>query len=74
MHPDFGLAWYEALLADIKSRFPQVNVHGFSPPEIHHFSKVSKLPLKTVLERLRDAGLGSLPGGGAEILVDRMRK
>jgi cyclic dehypoxanthinyl futalosine synthase len=49
-------------------------VHGFSPPEIYHFTKVSKLPLRTVLQRLKDAGLGSLPGGGAEILVDRVRR
>jgi len=74
LHPEFKLEWYEELLADIKSRFPQVNVHGFSPPEIHHFTKVSKLPLRTVLARLKDAGLGSLPGGGGEILVDRVRK
>jgi cyclic dehypoxanthinyl futalosine synthase len=73
LHPEFKLPWYEELLRDIKSRFPQVNVHGFSPPEIHHFTKVSKLPLRTVLERLKAAGLGSLPGGGAEILVDRVR-
>src|SRR3954471_10704381 len=74
LHPDFRLEWYEELLRDIKSRFPQVNVHGFSPPEIYHFTKVSKLPLRTVLERLKAAGLGSLPGGGAEILVDRVRR
>ena len=74
LHPQFQLEWYEELLGDIKSRFPQVNVHGFSPPEIHHFTKVSKLPLKTVLSRLQAAGLGSLPGGGGEILVDRVRK
>ena len=73
LHPDFKLEWYEELLRDIKDRFPQVNVHGFSPPEIHHFTKVSKLPLRTVLSRLKEAGLGSLPGGGAEILVDRVR-
>jgi cyclic dehypoxanthinyl futalosine synthase len=48
-------------------------VHGFSPPEIHHFTKVNKLPLETVLQRLKAAGMGSLPGGGAEILVDRVR-
>ena len=71
---DFKLEWYEELLRDIKSHFPQVNIHGFSPPEIYHFTKVSKLPLRTVLERLKAAGLGSLPGGGAEILVDRVRK
>jgi cyclic dehypoxanthinyl futalosine synthase len=74
LHPEFKLEWYEELLHDIKSRFPQVNVHGFSPPEIYHFTKVSKLSLRTVLERLKAAGLGSLPGGGAEILVDRVRR
>lgn len=74
LHPHLTLEWYEELLHDIKSHFPGVNVHGFSPPEIHHFTKVAKLPLKTVLERLKDAGLGSLPGGGGEILVDRVRK
>ena len=74
LHPTFQLEWYEELLADIKQHFPQVNIHGFSPPEIHHFTKVAKLPLRTVLERLKTAGLGSLPGGGGEILVDRVRK
>lgn len=74
LHPDFDLEWYEQLLRDIKSRFPQVNIHGFSPPELHHFTKINKLPLRTVLERLKAAGLGSIPGGGAEILVDRVRK
>jgi cyclic dehypoxanthinyl futalosine synthase len=74
LHPELKLEWYEDLLRDIKATFPQVNVHGFSPPEIHFFTKVSKLPLRTVLERLREAGLGSIPGGGAEILVDRVRK
>lgn len=74
LHPDLQLDWYEDLLRDIKGRFPQVNIHGFSPPEIHHFTKVFKMPLRDVLQRLRDAGLGSLPGGGAEILVDRVRR
>jgi len=73
LHPNFTLEWYEELLQDIKGRFPQVNVHGFSPPELHHFTKVNKLPIRTVLQRLKDAGLGSIPGGGAEILVDRVR-
>jgi len=73
MHPELKLEWYEELLGDIKSHFPQVNIHGFSPPEIYAFTKVNKLPLRTVLERLKAAGLGSLPGGGAEILVDRVR-
>jgi cyclic dehypoxanthinyl futalosine synthase len=74
LHPQFNLGWYEKLLTDIKRHFPQVNIHGFSPPEIHHFTKISKLPLRTVLERLKAAGLGSLPGGGGEILVDRVRR
>ena len=74
LHPTLTLEWYEELLRDIKARFPQVNVHGFSPPEIHHFTKVSKRPLREVLERLARAGLGSLPGGGGEILVDRVRQ
>src|SRR5687767_8238838 len=47
LHPDYDLAWYEELLHDIKSRFPQVNIHGFSPPELHHFTKLNKLPIRT---------------------------
>ncbi|MBX3441224.1 MAG: dehypoxanthine futalosine cyclase [Planctomyces sp.] len=74
MHPTLPIEWYEDYLSDIKARFPQINVHGFSPPELHHFTKVSKLPLRTVLQRLKAAGLGSLPGGGGEILVDRVRE
>ena len=74
LHPSLTLEWYEELLQDLKRHFPQVNIHGFSPPEIFHFTKVAKLPLRTVLERLRAAGLGSLPGGGGEILVDRVRR
>jgi cyclic dehypoxanthinyl futalosine synthase len=74
LHPTLTLEWYEELLRDIKREFPTVNVHGFSPPEIHHFTKVSKRPLREVLERLARAGLGSLPGGGGEILVDRVRE
>jgi len=74
LHPKLPLEWYEELLADIRIQFPQVNIHAFSPPEIHHFTKISKLPLRTVLQRLKTAGLGSLPGGGGEILVDRVRK
>jgi cyclic dehypoxanthinyl futalosine synthase len=74
LHPDLKLEWYEELLGDLRARFPRVNLHAFSPPEIYHFTKVSRLPLRTVLERLKAAGLGSLPGGGAEILVDRVRR
>lgn len=74
LHPKLPLEWYEEMLSTLRERFPQVNIHGFSPPEIHHFTKISKLPLRTVLERLREAGLGSIPGGGGEILVDRVRR
>ncbi|WDQ15374.1 cyclic dehypoxanthinyl futalosine synthase [Rhodopirellula sp. P2] len=73
LHPKYKLDWYEEMLRDIKTRFPEVNVHGFSPPELHHFTKVNNLPLREVLTRLKDAGLGSVPGGGAEILTDRVR-
>ncbi len=73
LHPKFSLDWYEEMLQDIKRECPSINIHGFSPPELHHFTKVNKLPLQEVLQRLRNAGLGSIPGGGAEILVDRVR-
>lgn len=73
LHPKFTLDWYEEMLRDIKRDYPQINIHGFSPPELHHFTKVNKLPIEEVLARLKAAGLGSIPGGGAEILVDRVR-
>ena len=72
-HPSLRLEWYEELLRDLKTRYPQVNLHAFSASEIWHFHKLNKLPLREVLQRLRDAGMGSLPGGGAEILTDRVR-
>jgi cyclic dehypoxanthinyl futalosine synthase len=74
MHPGLPLEWYENLLRDIKAEFPRVNVHGFSPTEVHHLSRLSGRTVGEVLGRLRAAGLGSLPGGGAEILVDRVRR
>ncbi len=74
LHHKLKLDWYEDMLRDIKSHFPQVNIHGFSPPEIHHFAKLNNLSLEVVLKRLKEAGLGSIPGGGGEILVDRVRK
>ncbi len=73
-HPSLRLEWYEELLRDLRARFPTVNLHAFSASEIWHFHKLNKLPLPEVLRRLKDAGMGSLPGGGAEILVDRVRK
>lgn len=74
LHPTLKLEWYEDLFRDLKKRYPRFNLHAFSPPEIWHFHKLNKLPLKDVLLRLKDAGMGSLPGGGGEILVDRVRK
>ena len=67
-----GLAYYEDLLRKLRSKFA-VLLHCFSPPEIHFLAEREGLPVRTVLERLRAAGLDSLPGGGAEILVDRVR-
>jgi cyclic dehypoxanthinyl futalosine synthase len=72
MHPDLKIEWYEGMLRELKARFP-IHVHGFGPPEIVHIAKVSGLTTADVLRRLRDAGLDTLPGGGAEILVDRVR-
>jgi cyclic dehypoxanthinyl futalosine synthase len=73
-HPELTLEWYEGLLRYLKERFPEINVHGFSPPEIHHFSETWKTPIRDVVRRFRHAGLGSVPGGGGEILVERVRK
>jgi cyclic dehypoxanthinyl futalosine synthase len=73
-HPSLKLEWYEELLRDLKRRYPKFNLHAFSAAEIWHFHKLNKLPLREVLLRLKDAGMGSLPGGGGEILVDRVRQ
>ena len=73
-HPDLPLTWYEDMLRFIKGEFPRVNVHGFSAPEVEHIAKVEDMPVRDVLARLRDAGLGTLPGAGGEMLVDRVRK
>lgn len=72
LHPDLRLSFYTKMLRFIKKH--KVHIHGFSPPEIWHFSQISQLPVPRVLAKLRKAGLDSIPGGGAEILVDRVRK
>ncbi len=72
LHPDLTLEFYEDLLLFIKET--GIHIHGFSPPEICHFSTLSGLPVKTVLQRLIASGLDSIPGGGAEILSDRVRE
>jgi len=74
MHPDLTIAWHEALLRSIKDRFPQLHIHGYSPPEIDYIAGISRISIVETLIRLKEAGLGSLPGGGAEILVDRVRR
>ena len=71
-HPDLDVAYYEDLFRSIKQRYP-IHLHALSPPEVQHIARRSKLTIPETLTRLRDAGLDSLPGGGAEILVDRVR-
>lgn len=73
IHPDLDIEYFEGLLAFIKKHFA-VHIHGLSPPEIHHLAVKENLSLREVLSRLADAGLGSIPGGGAEILVDKVRR
>jgi len=72
-NPDLPLSWYEDLFRAIKDRYPSFKLHALSPPEVIHLSRLSQLPVPQVLERLIAAGLDSVPGGGAEILVDRVR-
>ncbi len=72
MHPKLKLDWYEEMLSWMKAEFG-IHIHGFSAPEIHAFSKINRMSYEEVLGRLKAAGLDSLPGGGAEILVDRVR-
>jgi cyclic dehypoxanthinyl futalosine synthase len=71
-HPDLGVDYYEDLFRSLKGRY-KVHLHALSPPEIQHIARRSKLSIPATLTRLRDAGLDSIPGGGAEILVDRVR-
>ncbi len=73
-HPNEKIDYYERMLATLKEEFPGLWIHGFSPNEIQHFAKVSKLTTLEVLKRLQAAGLDSIPGGGAEILSERVRR
>jgi cyclic dehypoxanthinyl futalosine synthase len=73
-NPDLPLTWYEDLFRAIKARYPTFRLHALSPPEVIHISRLSQLPVPAVIDRLTAAGLDSIPGGGAEILVDRVRK
>lgn len=73
LHPELGIEWYEELLRAIKSRFPNVWLHCLSAPEVTNIAQVSQIGLRDTIARLRDAGLDSIPGGGAEILDDEVR-
>jgi cyclic dehypoxanthinyl futalosine synthase len=73
-NPDLPIQWYEDLFRAVKARYPQFKLHALSPPEVLHISRLSQIPTQTVIDRLVAAGLDSIPGGGAEILVDRVRK
>ena len=73
-NPDLPIAWYEDLFRSVKARYPTFKLHALSPPEVLHISRLNQIPVPQVIERLVAAGLDSLPGGGAEILVDRVRK
>jgi cyclic dehypoxanthinyl futalosine synthase len=73
-NPDLPIAWYEDLFRSVKTAYPTFKLHALSPPEVLHISKINQLPVPTVIQRLVSAGLDSIPGGGAEILVDRVRK
>ena len=73
-NPDLPLEWYEDLFRSVKSRYPEFKLHALSPPEVIHLTRMSRLTIAQVIERLVAVGLDSIPGGGAEILVDRVRK
>ena len=73
-NPDLPIGWYEDLFRAVKARYTNFKLHALSPPEVLHISRLNQLPVPTVIERLVAAGLDSIPGGGAEILVDRVRR
>jgi cyclic dehypoxanthinyl futalosine synthase len=73
-HPKLTKQWYLDLLAHVKGKFPGFNIHGFSPSEFIHFREVFNEPLEKIIGDFKAAGLGSIPGGGGEILVDRVRQ
>ena len=73
-HPKLPFEWYIDLLRHIREKYPHINIHGFSPPEFQHFAETFGMPLREVISEFKKAGLGSIPGGGGEILVDQVRK
>src|SRR5438094_3072270 len=73
-HPKLPFAWYLDLLHHIRKKYSHINIHGFSPPEFQHFAETFRMSLREVISEFKNAGLGSIPGGGGEILVDRVRQ
>jgi cyclic dehypoxanthinyl futalosine synthase len=73
-NPKLGFDWYIDLLHYIREKYPHINIHGFSPPEFQHFAETFGMSLREVIARFKEAGLGSIPGGGGEILVDSVRQ
>ena len=72
-HPKLGIDFYLTMLSHIREKYPKINIHGFSPPEFNHFAEVFGMPVREVISKFIEAGLGSIPGGGGEILVDSVR-
>src|SRR5918999_268650 len=72
-NPALPIQWYEDLFRAVKARYPEFKLHALSPPEVLHISKLNQVPVPAVIERLGAAGLDSIPGGGARILVERVR-
>jgi cyclic dehypoxanthinyl futalosine synthase len=72
-HPSLTIDFYLGMLSHMREKYPHINIHGFSPPEFNHFAEVFGMPIAEVISKFREAGLGSIPGGGGEILVDRVR-
>lgn len=73
-HPKLSFDWYLEWLRHIREKYPHINIHGFSPPELQHFAGLFGMPLRELISQFKEAGLGSIPGGGGEILVDRVRQ
>ena len=73
-HPKLTKQWYLDILSHVKNKFSGFNIHGFSPSEFIHFREVFNEPLEKIISDFKNAGLGSIPGGGGEILVDRVRQ
>src|ERR1700759_764622 len=72
-HPKLGIDYYLELLNHIREKYPQINILAFSPPVFNHFAEVFRMRMVEIIQKFKEAGLGSIPGGGGEMLVDRVR-